>query len=72
MTDVPTPKTVVGSDGKRRLTLAGAAYLLEDAAEPAAELHCYCPDDCNCHYPWRPNYCGCRQHVKDRAGMGEP
>ena len=23
---------------------------------------CYCPDDCNCHYPWRPNYCGCRNH----------
>jgi hypothetical protein len=23
---------------------------------------CYCPDDCNCHYPWRTNYCGCRHH----------
>jgi hypothetical protein len=23
---------------------------------------CYCPNDCNCHYPWRTNYCGCKQH----------
>jgi deoxyribodipyrimidine photolyase len=25
-------------------------------------LKCYCPDDCNCHSPWRTNYCGCKQH----------
>ncbi len=25
-------------------------------------MRCYCPDDCNCHYPWRQNFCGCRQH----------
>lgn len=25
---------------------------------------CFCPDDCNCHYPWRPNLCGCRGHDK--------
>lgn len=23
---------------------------------------CTCPGDCNCHSPWRPNYCGCREH----------
>ncbi len=26
-------------------------------------MRCYCPDDCNCHYPWRTNYCGCKQHA---------
>ena len=23
---------------------------------------CLCPDDCNCHHPWRTNYCGCKAH----------
>lgn len=23
---------------------------------------CFCPDDCSCHYPWRPNLCGCAGH----------
>lgn len=23
---------------------------------------CFCPDDCNCHHPWRTNYCGCTGH----------
>lgn len=27
------------------------------------ESRCYCPDDCNCHYPWRTNYCGCKGHA---------
>ena len=26
---------------------------------------CYCPDDCNCHHLWRPNYCGCKGHDDD-------
>lgn len=30
-------------------------------------MHCYCPDDCNCHSPWRTNYCGCRQHEERQA-----
>jgi hypothetical protein len=25
---------------------------------------CFCPDDCNCHYLWRPNYCGCKGHER--------
>lgn len=23
---------------------------------------CMCPDDCNCHRPYRTNYCGCKLH----------
>jgi hypothetical protein len=26
------------------------------------ERRCYCPDDCNCHYSWRPTLCGCQGH----------
>jgi hypothetical protein len=26
------------------------------------KARCFCPDDCNCHHPWRTNVCGCRQH----------
>jgi len=26
---------------------------------------CYCPDDCGCHYPWRPTICGCRGHENE-------
>jgi hypothetical protein len=25
-------------------------------------MNCFCPDDCNCHYAWRTNYCGCKGH----------
>lgn len=31
-------------------------------AIPREDRRCFCPGDCNCHYPWRVNYCGCRQH----------
>lgn len=27
------------------------------------EDHCFCPDDCNCHHPWRTNFCGCKAHA---------
>lgn len=36
-----------------------------DAVEIVADFRqrgCTCPDDCNCHKPWRTNYCGCKQH----------
>lgn len=29
---------------------------------------CMCPDDCNCHYPWRENYCGCKAHSDAPSG----
>ncbi len=28
----------------------------------ATRMLCLCPDDCNCHAPWRTNYCGCKAH----------
>lgn len=33
------------------------------------ERRCYCPGDCNCRHPWRPNYCGCRGHELERGAV---
>lgn len=44
---------------------AGVARLQAEVKKPIVERRCYCPDDCNCHHPWRFNYCGCRQHGEE-------
>jgi hypothetical protein len=33
-----------------------------ETSEFEVQRKCMCPDDCNCHYSWRTNYCGCKQH----------
>jgi hypothetical protein len=32
----------------------------------AERRRCFCPDDCWCRTPWRPNLCGCKNHEETR------
>ena len=51
---------LTASERIRAVVKIEAATLAE--AVHRAERRCFCPDDCNCHYPHRFNYCGCKQH----------
>ena len=49
------------SEGVTFEQIAAFAKVRHDALA-ALDRKCFCPDDCNCHHPWRTNFCGCRQH----------
>jgi hypothetical protein len=31
------------------------------------ENGCYCPGDCNCNFPDRTNFCGCKAHLRENS-----
>ncbi len=54
-------------------TEEGFKRLLKKAIDEGKAFYlCMCPDDCNCHHPWRPNYCGCKAHGGDFSATREP